>query len=63
MLGKTLKTLRIKKGFSQNELAVKLGFKNRASICFFENGKQQPTLKTLKRYAKVFGISLGEFIK
>jgi len=63
MLGSKLKTLRKNTRYSQEGLAKKLGFKSRTSVCYIEQGKRQPTLKTLKKYAKVFGVSLGEVIK
>ena len=61
-MNKKLLQLRIKKGLTQQQVSNLLGFKNRASVCHFESGKRKPSLTTLKKYAEVFGVGLGEII-
>ena len=54
-----LKLLRIKHGFSQKEMAVRLGY-SRNQYARVETGEQEPTLKFLVALSTAFGMSLGE---
>ena len=54
-----LKLLRIKHGFSQKEMAVRLGY-SRNQYARVEIGEQEPTLKFLVALSTAFGMSLGE---
>lgn len=57
LLGERIKELRIKKGWSQDELAERMSM-NRANISNYERGtnKNIPS-DTLKRLADLFGVS------
>ena len=46
MIGKRLKELRMKRGFSQQELGTAIGV-TKVSICGYENGTRLPTLDNL----------------
>ena len=54
--------LRSKAGFTQNELAEKLGVTNKA-VSKWESGKAKPTTNTLRKIAVLFGISINELLK
>ena len=61
-LGENLRKLRLKKNFSQGDLAKKLGV-DRAYISNIENGRMNPTLSTLEKISKALGISSSELLK
>ena len=54
-----LRLLRIKHGFTQDEMAVRLGY-SRNQYARVEKGEQEPTLKFLVALSNAFGMSLGE---
>lgn len=57
--GEKIKTLRNEKGWSQDELAKKLGVNRRAISCY-ENGTSYP--RTMERYqqlAEIFGVEVN----
>lgn len=41
-IGERVKLLRLKKGMTQEELAVKLGYKSKSSVAHIENGRDIP---------------------
>jgi transcriptional regulator with XRE-family HTH domain len=61
-LGENLKKLRIKKDISQIELARILGV-DRSFVSNVENGKNNPTLSTLRKIASALGVSTSELLK
>ena len=54
-----LKEARIEKGLTQKELAEKSN-KSERQIIRIENGKGNPTIKTLKDIAKALNVTVGE---
>lgn len=54
-----IKTLRNERGFSQAELAIKLGV-SRPSYIAIEQGKKELTLSEAEKLSEIFGISLKE---
>lgn len=52
MIGKRLKELRIRRGFSQLELGTAIGV-TKVSICGYENGTRIPTLDNLVKLSEV----------
>ena len=54
-----VKTLRNKRGFSQSELAIKLGM-SRPSYIAIEQGKKELTLSEAEKLSEIFGVSLKE---
>ena len=54
-----IKELRAKYGFSQLELAQKVGVR-RETIVFLEKGKYNPSLKLAHEIAKVFNHTIEE---
>lgn len=54
-----IKALRIKRGFSQSELAIKLGM-SRPSYIAVEQGKKELTLSEAEKLSEILGVSLKE---
>lgn len=61
IFSKSLKQIRVKKGFSQEDLAFESGLSMR-SISLLESNKQQPTITTIENLSKALGISMVDFI-
>jgi putative transcriptional regulator len=60
-VGERIVELRMKKGWSQADLARACG-KDRQAIEKLENGKVNPTLYSLYEISKVLGISLAKLL-
>lgn len=58
---KRLKELREERKWSQTELSMRSGV-SQAFISDLEAGEKQPTLTTLTKLAKAFGVSVSELI-
>ncbi len=56
---KTIRQLRKGRGWTQFELAVRLGV-TPGSIYNWEHGKNQPTGRRLRKLAEVFGVLMDE---
>lgn len=54
-----IKALRNKRGFSQSEIAIKLGM-SRPSYIAIEQGKKEITLSEAEKLSEIFGVSLKE---
>lgn len=63
IFGENLKRMRIAKGLSQEELALKLGYTNRSSINKIEVGKNDMPRNKIAMAAQILGISPLEFFK
>jgi transcriptional regulator with XRE-family HTH domain len=61
-LGKRMKELRAKQGFSQEAFADHCGL-HRTAISLIERGKRVPSVTTLLRISGGFGISLSELLR
>ena len=59
--GIALRTYRLEKALSQEQLGEKLGMV-RSYICSLESGKRQPSLTMVFRLAAALGIKPGEFV-
>jgi transcriptional regulator with XRE-family HTH domain len=57
ILGNRLKEERKNKGMTQEEVAQKINI-SRASYAYYEAGKKQPSLDTLKKLGDLFKVSL-----
>jgi len=55
-LGARIKTLRIEAGYTQPQLAEKIGV-SKAVISFWENGVNEPKAGYIKLLAKCFNVS------
>ncbi len=61
MLGDTLKTLRIKKGATQDDIAALLKIK-RQTYSAYERNISLPDISSLRTLAKYFEVSVGDLI-
>jgi transcriptional regulator with XRE-family HTH domain len=61
-LGKRIKELRAKLGFSQEAFADHCGL-HRTAMSLIERGKRVPNLRTLVTISKGFGITLSELLR
>lgn len=62
LLGRRVRELRLKKGWTQVELAELLGV-DRSYLSEIENGKKDPSFRVLKTIADGFGLSLSQFLR
>jgi transcriptional regulator with XRE-family HTH domain len=60
-LGQKIKKLRKSKGFTQVELAVELNL-SPSYVAAIEQASRQPSLKTLKKIAKILGTTPSELL-
>ena len=59
-LGKNIRYLRIKKGYSQDYLAEKLGYKSFTTIQKWESGASEPPIKKLKELSEIFNVDMDD---
>ncbi|MBE5922625.1 MAG: helix-turn-helix domain-containing protein [Lachnospiraceae bacterium] len=59
-IGENIRYLRIKHGYSQEELAKALGYKSYTTITKWESGVSEPTLKMTNQIATFFKVSVNE---
>ena len=57
IMGKRIKTAREKAGYSQDDLARKLGYKNRSSIARIENGLSEIGVSKIKEFADILNVT------
>ena len=60
-MGKRIQALRKKRNFSRQELAARAGV-SREYIRKLEGGSYDPTVGTLQRIARAFGVPLTELL-
>lgn len=58
-----VKYLRKKRGMTQGEMAVLLGFKGKSSLCAVETGKVALSIENLEKLADFFGVTLDQLVK
>lgn len=58
-IGKKIRDLRLKKGMSQNELAMQCNFE-KATMSRIESGQTNPTVRTLHKIATALGVPVAE---
>jgi len=61
-INEQIRKLREKKGWTQGELAKKMGFATKASICLIESGQRRVSASKVVRFAKIFGITPTELL-
>ncbi len=61
-LAKRIKELRKKRGLSQEAFADHAGL-HRVAVGWIEQGRRVPSLKTLLKISRGFGISVSELLK
>jgi len=60
-IGKTIRTMRMSRGMSQAELAVRIG-KKRSAVGNYENGTREPDLDTIEALADAFNVSMTDLL-
>ena len=60
-IGKNIKEFRLRKSYSQEEMAEKL-YVTRQTISNYETGKSRPDLDTLIRIADIYGVDVNQLI-
>jgi transcriptional regulator with XRE-family HTH domain len=53
----TIKAARLAAGFTQLQVALKLGLA-RSTVSMIENGARQPSPGELKRFAELYGVAI-----
>lgn len=61
-VGMRIKELRTQKGFSQEKLALEAEI-DRTYLAGIENGRRNPTLKSLEKILRTLKISFEDFFK
>ncbi len=54
--GEKIKDLRKEKGFTQKELAEKIG-QAQSTVFYWEQNKQEPNISSLKKLCEIFDVS------
>ena len=62
ILYENIKTLRKENGWSQDELAKKMGYTDRRSIAKIESGKVDLSQSKIMEFARVFGVEPGDLM-
>ena len=62
-LGSELKTLRVKAGLKQKEVASKLGYTSPQFISNWERGISSPPVKSLKQLAEIYNTNPDSLFK
>lgn len=57
-----IKKLRIEKGWTQEELAIRMGYTDRSSIAKIESGKVDLARSKILEFAKVFGVNASDLM-
>ena len=60
-MGRRIAALRKENGYTQEQLAAKLGISNQA-VSKWENGSSDPSTSNLLALAKLFGVSAEEIL-
>lgn len=59
-IGNNIRYLRTQRGYSQEDLAEKLGYKSYTTITKWESGVSEPTLKKANEIASFFNLSVND---
>ena len=60
MISARLRELRKEKGFTQEDMAFALGYKDKSSYCLIENGKSRVTIDIANRIATILNLSSAQ---
>lgn len=63
MVGDKIREFRKERGWSQEELALKAGYKEKTAISKIEKNINQLTQSKIKRFADVFGCDVADFFE
>lgn len=57
MVNVKLRELRKEKGFTQEDMALALGYRDKSSYCLIENGKSRVTVDTANKIAAILNLN------
>jgi len=61
-VGERIKEIREEKGLSQEELATRLGLKNKSSVCKVERSGNKMSTPNIEKYAKALGTTVARIM-
>lgn len=61
-VGQRIKAYREARGWSQGELAKRMGYTSRSTICYIESGKTELYTSGIMKFADIFGVSPSEIM-
>lgn len=61
-IGERIRQFRLERGWSQLELAKKMGYTTKSTICLVEKGISDLTTSSIKKYADIFGVTPSEIM-
>ena len=61
--GLKIQDIRLEKGMSQEDLALRVGYKGQVSISYIENGKTIPKVDKFAKLAQALDMKMEELIK
>lgn len=61
-IGRNIKAERVRKGYSQEELAEKAET-TRRTVCLVESGLQHPKFLLVVKFAKALNVDINEFLR
>lgn len=61
-VGERIKVIRESKGISQEELAKRMGLKDKSSVCKIEKAGDNISTKSIKRYADALNTSVAQIM-
>ncbi len=61
--GEKLRKLRKRRGLSQADLALLLGYTDRSQIAFLELGQRNPTVEVVLKLSDLFGVTTDQLIR
>lgn len=62
IVGKNIRLRREELGLTQTDLAKRLGYKSRVSVCTVETGKEDLTTERVRQYAKALNCSPADLM-
>lgn len=61
MIGEKIKELRTEKGWTQDELAKRMGYRDKTAISKIEKNINDVNQSTIKKFAEAFGCDVTDF--
>lgn len=58
MRNEKLRQIRIQKGFTQEQISRKMGYRSKSSYCMLENGLTEMSIKKAKKICSILDIPL-----
>lgn len=61
-MGERIKTLRLRKGWSQEELGFRIGMSSKATISMYENDRRSPDISVLPELARALDTDIDYLV-